>query len=404
MSNFHNEQSGRILPVKKGHLPDGERTYSQSLARPTNHPYQLPPPHKSLRLEPGTDTNFQHPKFSQRGQSFTGPNWKDSVRPRVNQEQLPPVSQLLTPPPNFGFPSPNLRGHSSSSERPSMQSSSPDINRRLTLPSLQTPPEIRGIPLATHVLNQTNGIYGNYNRTSGQLPSLTEVGIDSAYITRSDRRSYASRDIHSPSRDIRHVSEPNSVDYHPVQGIAEDLLSSPRKPLILPHVVDERYIPGEGLCYIYADGSHCPKAIDGEPVNASWGITKAGKPRKRLAQACINCREKKIKCQPNLPKCDQCQKSGRECRFESAPRGNQSLRFSQSDSQAMQYSANYSLSSRPSTPRSFHSRTVPYGMLQAADGSASPPDTTWADSRSDLGQPYNRERPSSMERFGGKVN
>jgi hypothetical protein len=85
--------------------------------------------------------------------------------------------------------------------------------------------------------------------------------------------------------------------------------------------------------------------------------------------------------------------------YKCSPRGNQALRFSQSDSQTMQYSANYSLSSRPSTPRSF-----PYGMLQAADGSASPPDTTWADSRSDLGQPYNRERPSSMERFGGKVN
>lgn len=70
----------------------------------------------------------------------------------------------------------------------------------------------------------------------------------------------------------------------------------------------------------------------------------------------------------------------------------------------MQYSANYSLSSRPSTPHSLHSRTIPYGMLQASDGSASPPDTTWADSTSDLGRPYSRERLSSIERFGGKVS
>lgn len=315
MSNFHVEQSGRILPVKKGHHSDGERTYSQSLTRPTNHPYQLPPPHKSLLLQPGTDMDFQAHKLSQRGQSFTGPNWKDSARSRVNQEQLPPVSQLLTPPPSFSLPSPNPRGHGLSSERPSMQSSTPDVNSRLTLPSLQTTTGIHGIPLATH---QTNDIYGNYNRTPGQLPSLTEVGIDSAYIARSERRSYGSRDNNSPSRDIRHISEAGSTGYHPAQGIKEDLLSSTRKPLVLPHVVDERYIPGEGICYIYADGSHCPKTIDGEPVNASWGITKAGKPRKRLAQACINCREKKIKCQPNIPKCDQCHKSGRECRFESA--------------------------------------------------------------------------------------
>lgn len=95
---------------------------------------------------------------------------------------------------------------------------------------------------------------------------------------------------------------------------------------VLPHVVDEKYIEGEGFCFVYADGSHVPKTIDGIPVNANWGVTKAGKPRKRLAQACLTCREKKIKCQPNLPKCDQCQKSGRECRFESAPRGVRSFR------------------------------------------------------------------------------
>jgi hypothetical protein len=94
--------------------------------------------------------------------------------------------------------------------------------------------------------------------------------------------------------------------------------SQKKRSTVLPHVVDERHIEGEGICYIYADGSHCPKAIEGIPVNANWGVTKAGKPRKRLAQACLTCREKKIKCQPKLPKCDQCQKSGRECRFESA--------------------------------------------------------------------------------------
>ena len=99
----------------------------------------------------------------------------------------------------------------------------------------------------------------------------------------------------------------------PVQPV-----QSPQTPPIRPQVVDERYIEGRGLCYIYEDGSYCPKSIDGVPVNASWGITKAGKPRKRLAQACVMCREKKIKCRPNLPRCDQCEKAGRECRFESA--------------------------------------------------------------------------------------
>jgi hypothetical protein len=51
--------------------------------------------------------------------------------------------------------------------------------------------------------------------------------------------------------------------------------------------VGQRHIPGEGLCYVFKDGSTCPTIIDGEPVNPLWGTTKAGKARKRLAQACL---------------------------------------------------------------------------------------------------------------------
>ena len=39
-----------------------------------------------------------------------------------------------------------------------------------------------------------------------------------------------------------------------------------------------------------------PAYIDGVPVNKEWGLTKAGKARQRLPQACIACRKKKIKC------------------------------------------------------------------------------------------------------------
>lgn len=81
-------------------------------------------------------------------------------------------------------------------------------------------------------------------------------------------------------------------------------------------VLREEVIPGKGLCYIYDDGSYCQKIINGDPVNPNWGTTKAGKPRKRLGQACNTCREKKIKCDPGNPKCSQCHKFGRECRFE----------------------------------------------------------------------------------------
>ncbi|ORX97169.1 hypothetical protein BCR34DRAFT_168645 [Clohesyomyces aquaticus] len=87
-----------------------------------------------------------------------------------------------------------------------------------------------------------------------------------------------------------------------------------RAPIRASRCVGQREIPGEGLCYVYEDGTYCRAVIDGEPVNPSWGITKAGKPRKRLAQACLTCREKKIKCEPGYPKCHQCAKSQRACR------------------------------------------------------------------------------------------
>jgi hypothetical protein len=86
----------------------------------------------------------------------------------------------------------------------------------------------------------------------------------------------------------------------------------------LPRFVRQAEIPGEGLCYFYDDGTHCKTVIEGEVVNAHWGVTKAGKPRKRLAIACITCREKKIKCDPDYPRCVQCEKFGRICKFKNA--------------------------------------------------------------------------------------
>ena len=86
----------------------------------------------------------------------------------------------------------------------------------------------------------------------------------------------------------------------------------------LPRFVGERIMPGEGPCYFYDDSSHCRTVIDGELVNPHWGVTKAGRPRKRLAVACLTCREKKIKCDPDYPKCVQCVKFGRHCKFKNA--------------------------------------------------------------------------------------
>ena len=63
--------------------------------------------------------------------------------------------------------------------------------------------------------------------------------------------------------------------------------AGPAGSLLSLQIVSQRDIPGEGLCYVFKDGSTCPTIIDGEPVNPLWGTTKAGKARKRLAQACL---------------------------------------------------------------------------------------------------------------------
>lgn len=86
----------------------------------------------------------------------------------------------------------------------------------------------------------------------------------------------------------------------------------------LPRFIKAEYVEGEGLCYFYDDGTQCTAIIDDEEVNPYWGVTKANKPRKRLAVACSTCREKKIKCDPDFPRCFQCAKFGRNCTFKNA--------------------------------------------------------------------------------------
>lgn len=73
-------------------------------------------------------------------------------------------------------------------------------------------------------------------------------------------------------------------------------------------------VTGEGTFHCYEGGYRIPTHVDGEHVNPAWGLTKANKPRKRLALACLDCREKKIKCEPGVASCLQCEKAKRPCR------------------------------------------------------------------------------------------
>ena len=74
-----------------------------------------------------------------------------------------------------------------------------------------------------------------------------------------------------------------------------------------------RDIGDEGLCHIYDDGTYIPAYVNGEWVTPALGLTKSGKPRKRLEQACKSCNGKKVKCEPGHPKCRQCEKTQIDC-------------------------------------------------------------------------------------------
>ncbi|KAL1877155.1 hypothetical protein Plec18167_004841 [Paecilomyces lecythidis] len=287
--------------------------------------YQLPPPRQTQTPQLGIDAPGHQQDVVEGG---------DAGRRQLRGEKLPSVSQLLTSASDSNFPAwpydPDTQVNSPLRANTMNDSS---IGSRYDASKQPFPGQIPGLisRIGTSSPAYHLDSYAQEKRhATGKLPPIAQMGTDQGYIN----PPYVAMSVEPPNPSRPHSSLSHRASYGKdvpdpqVQSLLSQgktnmasIYGGSRPRHLLPHVVDERYIEGEGLCYIYADGSHCPKSIDGVPVNANWGVTKAGKPRKRLAQACISCREKKIKCQPNIPKCDQCQKSGKECRFESAPRG-----------------------------------------------------------------------------------
>lgn len=64
-----------------------------------------------------------------------------------------------------------------------------------------------------------------------------------------------------------------------------------------PVPLGQYYDPNRGAFFHYSDGSTIPTEVGGQPVNPHHGITKQGNPRKRGSHACVNCRNKKVKCE-----------------------------------------------------------------------------------------------------------
>ena len=303
---------GRILPVPdKPETPPPGRTDHRMLS-------------SQVRLPLPTKLNFG----SDPQPGFTDPRRYDSSRLRTaaspssstsRHEKLPSVNQLLTP------ASPLSPPETSRSSKREPLSPTEAAARHLYgwskgylegLRDPQTeyfPPQTPGGAPPSRYPTTAADQYYTGERYSSSSRGSTELGPG----------PYASGSLPTYSTHMNHHGYPHQP-YPPqyVSGrggsMGQPSPESGNSSKPAPKFVGEQVFPGEGPCFVYDDGTHVRKTIDGESVNAQWGITKAGKPRKRLAIACLTCREKKIKCDPGEPKCVQCEKSGRECRFASA--------------------------------------------------------------------------------------
>jgi hypothetical protein len=260
---------------------------------------------------------------------------RDQEGSQSNAQQLPSLRTLLEPelldgnklpdhPPRLGG------AHLAHSSSVRYGSSSPTLKRRHDFDGYSHD-YLEGNAIATRPPHLHR--HAHHTTTSdGQLGSISTPGQ-----TQASRHSEFSRpanlgrlshhdsigSIYRPPSTASAISASSDVVGPPAGQTHQDDMIKPmrrraeglsRAPVKASRCIGQREVLGEGLCYIYEDGTICRAIIDGEPVNPSWGITKAGKPRKRLAQACLTCREKKIKCEPGYPTCQQCAKSQRVCR------------------------------------------------------------------------------------------
>lgn len=338
MSRTYIGPLGRYLPA----VDDSESFGPDYEIEPNMTTYQLPPPTLPTRsqfgsnltagfTEPNRYDTASHPRRYPESQRSN----HDEQSRRAYHEPLPSVSQLLTPGSQSSIPaSPFSDQHSPDPSEVGSGHLSLRQNAISDRPLQAGPYSYHGgyehMSVQPQHRDKVDSRVTDYHALSPPMQYQTypapPVATGQPYGMYSE-----------PVRQVQHVSQSrqiaplaSSAQFYPRQSTNYELSASSisgletnvRDPTNamrpLPRVVGEQIIPGEGDCWLYEDGSTLRKVIDGEAVNAQWGITKAGKPRKRLAIACTTCREKKIKCDPGDPKCVLCEKYGRECKFTTA--------------------------------------------------------------------------------------
>lgn len=232
---------------------------------------------------------------------------QNGMTSRPSMPSLPSVKTLLPPLTTNGQPQyqswRNERPPQHDYRHPYPQQPYHQQDRRIELPVLETQPVAR---------------YAQHPPITSPHPPFNDISRDCAdsVIARPRQPSTSSYTGNSASSPYT----PATFDDTASRGSGstyERTISSAYTPTSVDsksRYVGIRDFPGEGLCHVYEDGHRIPTQVDGEQVNPQWGLTKANKPRKRLAVACLDCREKKIKCEPGIASCLQCEKAKRPCR------------------------------------------------------------------------------------------
>ena len=177
-----------------------------------------------------------------------------------------------------------------------------------------------GLPWTSERTPQSRWQDAPYAR-SPLVHTLSRQGHESDQITHEARP--VSRDPHQPYA-YNHVpingqgprSTPTSW---PPFGPASNFAVNGDRGLQLSHSPHDLKLPGGLFPTPPVDRSNRSQQISERVAESPFGVTKAGKARKRLEQACVSCRKKKTKCEPtsSSSKCLPCDKTGSECHFDS---------------------------------------------------------------------------------------
>lgn len=262
---------------------------------------------------------------------------------RPSQQRLPSLRELIDVPPKQTSPRLYPPQHASPDRitvhiptQPNgwyagCSTSSPVSNRPFNVPHPQGPHNMHSIdervvagkrPSAGSA-SRPHSYYGHATNTpamSSPRSATTSVAASGFHADRGFSSAASSTPINRPAAfklESPDYSRADAAyrDAHHLSLVTDRRTSlAPAGPAIVPRCVGQERIPGKGLCYIYEDGSFCEAVVRGEAVNPEWGLTRAGRARKRLAKACNSCREKKVKCEPGTSyHCQRCSRKGQDC-------------------------------------------------------------------------------------------